>query len=41
MVTNEVNKQKRKKRKKKEKDLKYLEMAHENPFFSQPFIISG
>ena len=41
MVTNEVNKQKNKKKKKKEKDLKYLEMAHENPFFSQPFIISG
>ena len=40
MVTNEVNKQKKKK-KKKEKDLKYLEMAHENPFFSQPFITSG
>lgn len=32
MVTNEVNKQKKNK-KKKEKDLKYLEMAHENPFF--------
>ena len=41
MVTNEVNKQKKNKLKKKEKDLKYLEMAHENPFFSQPFIISG
>ena len=36
MVKNEVNKQTKKK-----KDLKYLEMAHKNPFFSQPFIFLG